>query len=70
MSKITEEKLEEIAFELGVQSKESEDCPKSHLGYIIPEEFPSGRESYEVWAKAYNNGKEYARECEGLPWES
>lgn len=56
MATVTQDQLGEFAYTAALNNEESDSCPTSYLGYIIPKEFPNGEESDEVWAMAYNEG--------------
>ena len=60
MATVTQDQLAEFAYKAGLNNEESENCPTSYLGYIIPDEFPNGEESYEIWAMAYKEGQDDA----------
>jgi len=60
MATVTQDQLAEFAYKAALNNQESENCPTSYLGYIIPDEFPNGEESYEIWAMAYKEGLEDA----------
>ena len=60
MKKITQDQLAQFAYEAALNNQESDNCPTSYLGYVIPDEFPNGEESYEIWAMAYKEGLEDA----------
>ena len=60
MEKITQDQLAQFAYQAALNNQESVNCPTSYLGYIIPDEFPNGEESYEIWAMAYKEGLEDA----------
>jgi len=64
MATVTQDQLAEFAYKAALNCgnvlQESENCPTSYLGYIIPDEFPNGEESYEIWAMAYKEGLEDA----------
>tara|TARA_R110001632_G_scaffold37598_1_gene95060 strand:- start:521 stop:802 length:282 start_codon:yes stop_codon:yes gene_type:complete len=56
MATVTQDQLGEFAYTAALNNEESDNCPTSYLGYIIPDEFPNGEESYEIWAMAYKEG--------------
>jgi len=60
MATVTQNQLAEFAYQAALNNQESDNCPTSYLGYIIPDEFPNGEESYEIWARAYKEGLEDA----------
>ena len=65
MATVTQDQLAEFAYKAALNNEESENCPTSYLGYIIPDEFTNGEESYEIWARAYKDGLE---DAEFLRW--
>ena len=60
MEKITQDQLAQFAYQAALNNQESDNCPTSYLGYIIPDQFPNWEESYEIWAMAYKDGLEDA----------
>jgi len=58
MATVTQDQLAEFAYKAALNNQESDTCPTSYLGYIIPDQFPNGEESYEIWAMAYKDGLE------------
>ena len=64
MATITQDQLAEFAYKAALSCgnllQQEHHCPTSYLGWIIPDQFPNGEESYEIWAMAYREGLEDA----------
>jgi hypothetical protein len=63
MATVTQYQLVQFAYKEGVKGGPL-NCPRSYLGYVIPEMFEDGALAFGIWRQAYNEGRLRAAESE------
>jgi hypothetical protein len=58
MATVTQNQLADFAYQAGIQGEESMTCPRTFLGYAIPEMFEDGAMALGIWRHFYREGEE------------
>ena len=69
MATVTQYQLVQFAYKEGVKGGPL-NCPRSYLGYVIPEMFEDGALALGIGRHAYSEGRLRAAESERNHWEA
>ena len=63
MATVTQNHLADLAYQAGLRGHESITCPRSYLGWVIPEMFEDGAMAFGIWRHFWAEGQRVEREA-------
>ena len=63
MATVTQNHLADLAYQAGLRGHESITCPRSYLGWVIPEMFEDGTMAIGIWRHFWAEGQRVEREA-------
>jgi len=63
MATVTQNHLADLAYQAGLRGHESITCPRSYLGWVIPEMFEDGTMAIGIWRHFWAEGRRVEEEA-------
>ena len=63
MATVTQNQLADFAYQAGLRGHESITCPRSYLGWVIPEMFEDGVMAIGIWRHFWAEGQRVEKEA-------
>ena len=63
MATVTQNHLADLAYQAGLRGHESITCPRSYLGWVIPEMFEDGTMAIGIWRHFWAEGQRVEEEA-------